>query len=80
MSSSSVYVLISIATLAVIAVMVILVWRRGRKVRLTELAVLASGLVLAGITLGESRLVGYGLIGVGVFLAVIDVLKTRSSS
>jgi O-antigen ligase len=80
MSSSSVYVLISIATLAVIAVMASLVWRRGPRVRLTKLAALASGLVVAGITLAESRLFGYGLIGVGVFLAVIDMLKTRSSA
>jgi hypothetical protein len=80
MSSSSVYVLISIATLAVVAVMVIFVWGRGRQVRLTRPAALAFALVVAGIVLGESRLIGYGLMGVGVFVAVIDMLRTRSSS
>jgi hypothetical protein len=40
------------------------------------LAGLAWAFVLAGIIFGEDRLIGYGLMGVGVVLAVIDVFIT----
>ena len=39
------------------------------------------GLLLAGILFGEERPIGYGLLGIGVVLAVIDIFiqhKKRS--
>ena len=50
--------------------------RNNRKEnRLTPMAGLAFGFVLAGILFGDDRLIGYGLMGVGVILAVIDIVK-----
>jgi len=43
--------------------------------RLSPLAGLAFGFVLAGIFFDSNRFLGYGLIGVGVILAIIDMLK-----
>jgi hypothetical protein len=30
--------------------------------------------VIAGIVFGDDRLIGYGLIGVGIILAVVDII------
>jgi len=46
--------------------------KKGKKVSL--LGGLGLMFVLAGIIFGESRLVGYTLIGIGVLLAVIDII------
>ncbi|MBN1782372.1 hypothetical protein JW948_14655, partial [bacterium] len=73
------FTVISIAVLAVVAVIVFLL--RGKKAenKITPLASLAFSFVLAGILFGEDRPVGYGLMGIGIILAVADILKrTRS--
>jgi hypothetical protein len=38
------------------------------------MAGLAWGFVLAGILFGDDRLVGYSLMGVGVVLAIVDIV------
>jgi hypothetical protein len=78
MNSSQFYIFLSIVVLAVIAFLVLIVNRNKKRTRLTPLAGLAFGFVLAGILLGEYRLVGYGLMGVGVILAVVDMLQKRN--
>ncbi len=75
MNTSQVYIALSIAILAVVALLVFFVRRNGRENRLTPLAGLAFGFVLAGIFFGEDRLIGYGLLGVGVVLAVVDMVR-----
>jgi hypothetical protein len=75
MNTSQIYIAISIAVLVVIAILVFVVRRNGNRNRLTPLASLASGFVLAGILFGDNRLVGYSLMGVGVLFAVIDMFK-----
>jgi hypothetical protein len=75
--ASSAYVLVAIVALALIALAVIVSGRGGGS-RLTPLAGVAFACVVAGIAFGENRLLGYGLIGAGVALAVVDmVLKRR---
>jgi hypothetical protein len=76
-STSVVYVAVSIAVLAIVAVLVFLVSKGKRENRLTPLAGLAFGFVLAGILFGDDRVIGYSLMGVGVVLAIIDIF-TRS--
>jgi hypothetical protein len=61
--------------LAVIAVLVFVVGKKGEGKRLTPLVSLAFGFVLAGILFGNDRLIGYGLMGVGVILAVVDIFN-----
>jgi len=51
------------------------------KNRLTPLAGLAFAFVLAGIFFGENRLIRYGLIGIGIILAVVDIIiRSRKKS
>lgn len=73
MNVTQIYIVISIVVLAVIALLVFIVGKKGTKKRLTPLASFAFAFVLAGSLFGDNRLIGYGLMGVGVLLAVIDM-------
>ncbi|MBZ9578710.1 hypothetical protein KJA14_02565 [Patescibacteria group bacterium] len=74
MNDSQIYILISIIVLAIIAIVVILRRKKEQK-PLSKLAALAFSLVIAGIVFGDDRLIGYSLMGAGVILAVIDIVK-----
>ncbi|MES0344594.1 MAG: hypothetical protein ABUK16_10830 [Anaerolineales bacterium] len=75
MNTSQIYIAISIATIAVIAVLLYRKgWRKEQK-GLTPLAGLAFGFILAGILFSEERFVSYSLMGVGVVLAVVDIIN-----
>ena len=73
MNASQIFILISIIVLAIIAMVVIL--RRKKQKPLSKLAALAFSFVIAGIVFGDDRLIGYSLMGAGVILAVIDIVK-----
>ena len=75
MNLSQVFIAVSIVVLAIVALLVFVVRKNGEEKRLTPLASLAFGFVLAGILFGDNRFIGYGLMGVGVLLAVIDIFN-----
>ncbi len=79
MNTSQIYIAISIVVLAAIALLVIFLGKSRKENRLTPLAGLAFGFILAGIFFGENRLIGYSLVGIGVILAVIDIVKKLKS-
>jgi hypothetical protein len=68
-----IFIALSVVVLAAILVLVFIVGRRRRETRLTPLAGLAFAFVLAGIIFGDDRLIGYGLLGIGVMLALVDI-------
>jgi uncharacterized membrane protein len=70
-----IYIAVSIVVLAVVAVLVFLTGKNRQNNRLTPLAGLAFAFVVAGIIFGASRLVGYGLLGIGVILALVDIFN-----
>lgn len=73
------FIFASIVVLAVIAALIFFVKKRKEWKGFSPLAGVAFGFILAGIVFGEDRFVGYGLMGVGVVLAVADiVLKIRA--
>ncbi len=72
---SQIYIIVAAGALAVIAGLLILAKKVRPESKLSPLAGLAFGFILAGICLGESRLIGYGLMGVGVLIAFIDIAK-----
>jgi hypothetical protein len=74
MSVSASYVAIAVAALAVLAVLSVVVWRRGDR-RLTPLAGLALTCVVCGIVFGEDRMVGYAFFAAGILLAIVDVVR-----
>jgi hypothetical protein len=80
MNTSQIYIAISIVVLAAIALLVFFIGKSRKEKRLTPLAGLAFGFVLAGIIFGgDDRLIGYSLFGIGVIIAVIDIFKRSKS-
>jgi uncharacterized membrane protein len=75
MESSTVFIVISILALALIVIILFTIQQQTRRNKLTPLAGLAFAFVLAGIIFSEEKIVGYGLIGVGVILSIIDIIK-----
>lgn len=74
MNTSPIYIAVTIVVLAGIALIVFIVKKEKPGNRLTPLASLAFGFVLAGIFLGKDQVIGYGLFGVGLILALIDMM------
>jgi len=74
---SQVYILISIAVLLIIAILLFVVKKNKKEKKLTPLASLAFSFVLAGIIFGDDRLIGYSLLGIGVAIAIVDVILKR---
>ena len=73
MSTSLPYILLSIVVLLLVAMLVFLIGKNRSQNRLTPLAGLAFGFIIAGVLFGENRLLGYGLMGIGLVVAVIDI-------
>ena len=80
MNISQIYISVTIVVLMIIALLVFLLSKKRRETRLTPLASLAFGFILAGILFGEDRLIGYSLMGVGVILAVVDIFRNRNKT
>ena len=59
----------------IIAILVFLIKKKKKQKPLTPLAELAFAFVIAGIIFRDGRLAEYSLIGIGVLLAVIDIIK-----
>lgn len=74
MEAPQIYILISITVLLIIAVIVIFIKKNKKQKPLTPLAGLAFAFILAGMFFGDGRFMGYSLIGIGVLLAVIDMI------
>jgi hypothetical protein len=77
MNSSTIYILVSILALAIVALLIFVFRGENNKNKLTPLAGLAFSFIVSGIIFGESRLVGYSLMGVGLVLAVIDIFVEK---
>jgi uncharacterized membrane protein YhaH (DUF805 family) len=77
MNTSSIYIAISIVALVIIFVILIIQRKRVREKGLSGLATFAFLFVIAGIVFGDDRIIGYSLMGIGVLLAVIDILKKK---
>jgi hypothetical protein len=66
-----------IVVLAIVAILIFVVNRNGKKSRLTPLAGIAFAFVVAGIAFGDDRLLGYALMGVGILIAFVDMFPRR---
>ena len=79
MSPSQIYIAMSIAVLAIIAMLVFFVNKNKKEKKLSRLAGLSFAFIIAGIIFGDDRLIGYSLIGIGVILAIIDIIEKSKS-
>jgi hypothetical protein len=78
MNTISIYLAIGVISGLAIAMNLVFFYNRKEK-GLSRLAGLAFAFVIAGIFLGGQRLIGYSLLGVGVILAVIDIIHKSNS-
>jgi hypothetical protein len=75
MNPSAIYILFAISIFAIIALILFFLKKDRKEKRLSRLAGVSFAFIIAGIFFGENRLAGYGLIGVGVILAIIDMIQ-----
>ena len=73
MNTSPPYIAVAIAVLLIVVLLVFFARRNKSVKRLTPLASLAFAFVIAGAVFGDDRFIGYGLMGIGVLLAVVDI-------
>jgi hypothetical protein len=73
MSASPIWIAMAIAVLAVVALLIFFIDPNQRASKLTPLAGLAWAAILAGLIFGDDQLAGYGLLAVGVVLALLDI-------
>lgn len=84
MNAQMIFLFITLLALLIIVGLILFTRFRTKQeesLKLTPLAGLAFASILAGIFIGSERWFGYGLIGLGVVLSVIDiVIKLRKGS
>lgn len=76
MNSLQAWILISIIALAIIRAMMVILRRKGRNKPFSKLAALAFLFIFAGAVFGDDRLKGYSLMGIGITLAIVDIIKS----
>lgn len=74
MLASMNYLLTAISTLAIVAVFVFLLNPARKSVMLSPLSALSFGLVIIGVFIGEDSWLGYGMMGAGVLMAIVDLI------
>jgi lysylphosphatidylglycerol synthetase-like protein (DUF2156 family) len=69
---------IAISIVALVVIVVLLLLARGRQYQQpSNLAIVGISLVVLGIIFGDTRALGYSLIGVGVLLSVMEAVRNR---
>lgn len=78
MNTISIYLAIGVISGLAIAMNLVFYYNRKEKC-LSRLAGLAFAFVIAGLFLGGLRVMGYSLMGVGVILALIDIIQNSKT-
>ncbi|PKO11589.1 MAG: hypothetical protein CVU39_28475 [Chloroflexi bacterium HGW-Chloroflexi-10] len=80
MNTSQMIVAISIAILTIIAFFAFLKRKNRRENKFSPLAGFAFAFIVAGVIFVEVKLVGYGLLAMGVVLAAVDIfMRSRTN-
>jgi lipopolysaccharide export LptBFGC system permease protein LptF len=80
MNTSQMFITISIAVLAVVACLAFFLRKNRRRDKLSPVAGFAFSFIVAGILFGQTGLVGYGFLALGVVLAIVDIfMRSRTN-
>lgn len=74
MSTSLPYILIALVAIVIVVVFVFAVGRNRQENRLTPLAGLAFGFIVAGLIFGGSSIMSYAFLLLAIIVAVIDII------
>jgi hypothetical protein len=69
----------SIIALLIIAILVFFVKKNKKHEKISILGGLSFGFIIAGIVFSNERIICYSLIGIGVIIAVIDIIIKMKS-
>jgi hypothetical protein len=75
MGAQQTYLVIVLVPLAVIAGLLILTKKIKPESKLSPIAGLSFAFIIAAIVFAENRFIGYALIGIGVLLAIVDIIR-----
>ncbi len=76
---TAIFTTIAITCLMVIPIL-FLARHKKQETRLSRLAALAFAFIIAGLFLSRMEMVGYSLLGVGLVLAIIDIVQKRKQN
>lgn len=77
MDASTVFIIVAALTLLGLIAVILLRGRGGLGERLSPTAAVAFVFVIAGIVFGDNRVLGYSLMGIGVVIAIVDIVYRR---
>ena len=77
MEAATIYIIIAALTLVALVVVIVLLGRGGIGERLSPLASIAFIFIIAGIFFSDDRVIGYGLMGIGIAVAIVDIIVKR---
>lgn len=69
------YIVVLIIALAFVAFFIFYDGPFKKKDNLSKLSAIAFVFILAGLFFSENRFLGYGLIGTGIIIAIIDIIQ-----
>lgn len=75
MITTQIYIQIGVIALLIIGAVVFFLRKDKKRQPLSTLASLALMFVLAGIIFGDDRVLGYSLMGIGVVMAIVDIIQ-----
>ncbi|AXV37262.1 MAG: hypothetical protein CIT01_03135 [Methanobacterium sp. BRmetb2] len=76
MDLSSIFLLIGLVALAIITLLAIYAGKMKKQDKPSKIVFIAFFLVILGIVLGNNEWLSYSLIGAGVILAIIDIIRS----
>lgn len=79
MENTSIVIGIAIIALFVLPALYFAIHKK-HETRLSRIAALAFAFIIAGLFLSRKELVGYSLLGVGLVLAIIDMVQKRKQN
>jgi hypothetical protein len=78
MSASQIYIILAVAVFVIVAIVTMFVFfvaESNKEEAYTPITILAFGFILTGILHSSNRLFGYNLMGIGVILAIVDMVR-----
>ncbi|MBU0627426.1 hypothetical protein KKH82_08720 [Patescibacteria group bacterium] len=61
----------------IVIIGILFFYRRKKAKKLSQLAALSFGCILAGILFNDTVAISYGLLGIGVILAIVDIFRKK---